>query len=216
MKILFNKMTFWSVTFYLLYSLVIYFNNVQAYGIKNTKPDIQIVYKDIKTKDVKLEEISIPKSCGNLANKPYMDISKITNKNSPQWKLLSQLKCVNVDNKLSLNSKSGFIVVDKEYIGVAMGSFFDGKELGIKYHLTLDTGEILKVIKVELKDDRDTCELKMRSYANDIIEFVIDSNRPFMQENIGSNGLIFNGNFNNYEKFKGNIIKIEKVIESER
>lgn len=216
MKILFTKKIFWGLIFYLIYNLIFIITNTQACGLKTLKPDIQIVCNNININKspIKLVEIQIPKGCGDLSNKTYMDIRKITNKKSPQWKLLSSLTCVDVDNKLTLNNESGFIK-DGEYIGVAMGTYFDGKDLNGKYHFTLDNGEVIKVFKVELKDDVDTCNLGLRSYANDVIEFVIDSQRPFMQENIGSNGLVFNGNFNNYKKFKGNIIKIEKVTESE-
>lgn len=153
-------------------------------------------------------------------NKTYMSVSKITDKTSPQWELLTSLDCITIkDGKLRVNNEdfNGFIYDNsKQYIGVAMGSFFG--EIGDKFIITLYDEERqqekeIKVFKVERKADKDTCQYNIVAGSNDIIEFVIDETRDFMKENIAENGYIFSGNFNNYEPFRGEIIKIEKVVE---
>ena len=138
-----------------------------------------------------------------LCNKTYMDYHFITCKSSPQYKYIYS-DAITVDDK-------GFLVTEDGYIGVALGTYFG--PVGTKYIFTLDTGIELKLVKVEVKSDKHTCENNYKAGSNDVIEFVIDTKTQYMQDNIWSNGLIFQGNFNNCEDFKGNIIKIEEVIE---
>ena len=138
-----------------------------------------------------------------LCNKTYMDYRKITNRDTAQWKYIWS-DAITVDDK-------GFLVTEDGFIGVALGTYFG--PVGTKYIFTLDTGIELKVVKVEIKSDKHTCEHHYKAGSNDVIEFVIDTKAAYMQENIWGNGLIFQGNFNNCEDFKGNIIKIQEVIE---
>ena len=140
-----------------------------------------------------------------LCNKTYMDYRKITNKNSNQWKYIHS-DAISIDDK-------GFLVTEDGYIGVALGSYFG--PVGSKYIFELDTGKEIKVVKVECKSDRHTCENNYKASCGDVIEFVIDTKAAYMQENIWGNGLIFQGNFNNCENFKGNIIGIKEVVNDE-
>ena len=148
------------------------------------------------------EEITIPCS-GNLANKTYMDYRTITNTNSVQYQYIHSDNII-VDER-------GFLVTADGYIGVALGTYFG--EIGTKYIITLDTGRTIKAVKVEVKADRDTCSHNVIAGSNDLIEFVVDTQTDFMQQNTYSNGLVFQGNFNNFEEFNGNIIKVERVID---
>lgn len=138
----------------------------------------------------------------DLSAKPYMDYRKITNKNSRQYKLLWS-DDVSVDER-------GFIVDKDGYIAVALGSYFG--EIGDRFEITLDTGIVLKVFKVEQKSDLHTCDKNfMGSTSHEVIEFVIDTQKAFMQANIWGNGYVFSGDFNNCLEFKGNVVKIERV-----
>lgn len=176
--------------------------------------------KIVDSDKITLSNIIIPYKNTSLQNKTYMSIGTITNQTSPQWQYLTQQECIStyVDKngieRMKVNNDTGFVMID-EYYGVAMGSYFDGDSIGTKYLITLDTNIQFKVVKVELKADKDTCNKQFVASSNDVIEFVIDLNQPYMQNNIGTNGLVFNGNFNNCELFKGNIIKIDKIIERE-
>lgn len=101
------------------------------------------------------------------------------------------------------------LLYDKDgFIGVALGSYF-GK-IGSRFIFTLDTGIELKVIKVEEKSDRHTYNGCQQRWDNSVIEFVIDHETNVY--NIGGNGYILNGNFNNHPDFRGNIKQIKKVI----
>ena len=136
--------------------------------------------------------------------KAYMDYRTITDKTSLQYFLINESSIVYI-------SEEGFLKTDDGYIGVAMGSGFG--DICSRFIVTLDTGIVKKLIKVENKADRDTCQSNMYDKANGIFELVVDSKTEYMQRHIGENGLVFNGDFNNCEDFKGKIIKIERVIE---
>jgi hypothetical protein len=179
-----------------------------------------IVYQNRIIDKQQTKNIKIPYKDINFSAKPYMDISKITCKTSVQWNFLTQQDCIYTyintkgDERMGVKGNDGFIIIDG-YYGVAMGTYFG--TIGTKYNITLDSGKTIKVIKVENKDNKDTCENQFMSYANDIIEFVIDKRDKFMQDNLvmcsNDKKYIFSGNFNNYENFKGDIVKIEEVIE---
>lgn len=146
------------------------------------------------------EKLEIPCDV-DLTAKTYMDYRKITDRTSPQWEYI-------YSDAITVNDK-GFLVTEDNYIGVALGSYFG--EIGSKYNITLDSGIVLKVVKVEQKDDAHTCKHNVIAGSNDLIEFVIDTQAEYMQDNIWSNGYIYQGNFNNCPDFVGDIQKIERV-----
>ena len=201
----------------LIIFIVLSFKAGEDVSQPKTQRDIVVV------QNTQVKEIGIDFCSGYMGeNKTYMGVERITNQTSPQWEYLTSLDCIYVYTdaygKERLAVKEGYngFIVDntKEYIGVAMGSYF-GK-IGTKYNITLydevsKIEKIIKVVKVEEKANRDTCQYQICGGANDVIEFVIDENHSFMKKNIGENGLIFNGNFNNCDFFNGNVVKIEKV-----
>lgn len=154
---------------------------------------------DMLTKDVPLPTDEL------LCNKTYMDYRKITNRDTAQWQYIYS-DAISVDDR-------GFLVTEDGYIGVALGTYFG--PVGTKYIFELDTGIELKVVKVEVKSDKHTCKNNYKAGCGDVIEFVIDTKADYMRQNIWGNGLIFQGNFNNCEDFKGNIVGIKEVIYDE-
>lgn len=146
-------------------------------------------------------EIEIPCDV-DLTAKTYMDYRKITDETSPQWEYIYS-DAITVDEK-------GFLVTEDNFVGVALGSYFG--PIGEKYQITLDSGIVLNVVKVEEKADMHTCEHNVMAGCNDVIEFVIDTQAEYMQNNVWDNGYIWQGNFNNCPDFTGDIQKIEKVI----
>lgn len=155
--------------------------------------------KEIKTEtkpvEPKLENVPV---CSTSSVKSYMEYSKITNRSSKQWKYINTSGKIKIEN--------GYLM-EGEYIGAALGSYFG--EIGTKYIFTLDTGKQIKVVKVEEKSDNDTINGCYQKYDKSVIEFVIDTH-AFAKS---KNGYVNNGNFNNLEQFKGNITKIERVLE---
>lgn len=179
-----------------------------APGTINTEENIPVCAIDMSadcdlpnflTKDIPLPTDEL------LCNKTYMDYRKISSKSSLQYQYIHS-DAISVDDK-------GFLVTEDGYIGVALGSYFG--PVGSKYIFELDTGVELKVVKVECKSDKHTCKNNYKAGSNDVIEFVIDTKADYMRENVWGNGLIFQGNFNNCEDFRGNIIGIREVIDDE-
>lgn len=177
---------------------------VQTTSVPMVKVVEEVVQEEVVEASPKFNTITIELPTDELLhNKTYMDYRSITNRDTAQWKYIYS-DTISVDDK-------GFLVTEDGYIGVALGTYFG--PVGTKYIFTLDTGIELKVVKVEVKSDKHTCEHNYKAGSNDVIEFVIDTKAQYMQNNIWGNGLIFQGNFNNCEDFKGNIIRIQEVIE---
>lgn len=165
--------------------------NVEIIKVEEPK-EIKVETKPIQPK---LENVQV---CSTSSVKSYMEYSKITNRSSKQWKYIHSSGKIKIEN--------GYLM-EGEYIGVALGSYFG--EIGSKYIFTLDTGKQIKVVKVEEKSDNDTINGCYQKYDKSVIEFVIDTH-AFAKS---KNGYVNNGNFNNLEQFKGNIAKIERVLE---
>lgn len=195
-------------------------NSVEVLDEYITIAQSQVVEDEVQTKmvttttelepepEVVEEEVVIIKEPVTMlyqtSAKTYMDYKCITNTNSPQWEYIYNSGEITV-------CEDGFLRTADGYIGVAMGSYFGN--IGSKYILTLDTGITIPVVKVEAKADQHTVSGFAGYVAYDIIEFVIDTQATWMQENVWSNGYIFSGNFNNCELFNGKIIAIDKIIE---
>lgn len=138
--------------------------------------------------------------CSNSQTKTYMDYKMITNKSSKQWQYINASGKIKIEN--------GYLM-EGEYIGVALGSYFG--DIGTKYIFTLDTGKQIKVVKIEEKADSHTKNGCQQKWDGSVIEFVIDS-KAFEKSAIG---YVYNGNFNNIKQFNGHIEKIEMVTEEE-
>lgn len=142
--------------------------------------------------------------CSNSTAKTYMDYRATTVVSSAQYQF--------IHNNLVVDKNTGFLYDKDGFIAVALGSYYG--EIGDRYYVTLDTGVVIPVVKAEAKASEDTdysgCYQK---YDMSVIEFVIDSDYAGNYFGFGSNGLVLNGNYNNYSLFRGNIVKFEKVTD---
>lgn len=191
---------------FVIYNVVSYINT-GVFGMK-TAQDNEIVVqtqKVVKTAENGEINVDIIKTnvkdilvCSNSQTKTYMDYKMITDKTSKQWQYINASGRIKIEN--------GYLM-EGEYIGVALGSYFG--EIGTKYIFTLDTGKQIKVVKIEEKADAHTNNGCQQKWDGSVIEFVIDSN-AFEKS---SNEYVYNGNFNNIEQFNGHIEKIEMVTE---
>lgn len=91
--------------------------------------------------DTIVESIPLKETNGSWF-KPYMDYRKITDKTSKQYKFINQ------DN-VSVNDK-GMLMLDEEFYCVALGYYFG--DIGTKYIITFETGQMIKVVKAESKN----------------------------------------------------------------
>ena len=145
--------------------------------------------------------------CAKEGAKTYMDYRMTTVVNSRQYQF--------IHNNLTVDHNTGFLYDEDGFIAVALGSFYG--EIGDRFYFTLDTDVVLPLVKAEEKADKDT-DSRGCYHLNDtsIIEFVIDSDYAGEYFGDQGNGLVLNGNYNNYSLFSGNIKKVEKVLDEKR
>lgn len=161
--------------------------------------DLEVLYD--YQKEFKTEEIEL---CATSTAKTYMDYRMTTVVSSRQYQFMR--------NELTIDEETGFLYDKDGFIAVALGSYFG--EIGDRFYFTLDSGIVLPLVKAEEKADKDTDETGCYHLIDSsIIEFVIDGDcaREYFWHN--DNGLVLNGNYNNYSLFKGEIAKVEKVLD---
>ncbi len=170
----------------------------------------------LTTSGFKLEEFSLSQlknyerefksqsigACNTSSTKTYEDYRMITSTGSRQYQ--------HIKNHMTVDPTTGFLLDEDGFIGVALGYLFG--EIGTRYYIVLDTGIILPVVKIDAKasvDATDGCSANLNA---SVIEFVIDSDVAYDYFG-GGNGLVNNGNYNNYEYLRGNILDFELVLD---
>lgn len=146
-------------------------------------------------------------ACALGRTKTYMDYRAITNTASVQYWYIR--------NNMEVDETTGFLLDADGFIGVALGSYFG--PIGSRYYITLDTGIVLPVVKIDEKADRDTdsngCAQR---WDGSVFEFVIDSSIADNYYGRYGNGLVLQGNFSNYYLYEGSIEKIEEVLDEKK
>lgn len=139
--------------------------------------------------------------CSDSSTKTYMDYRRINDSSSPQ--------AIYIKDNMTVDETTGLLYDKDGFIGVALGSYFG--EIGTRFYFTLDTGVILPLVKVEEKSDRHTVNGCRHRRDDSVIELVIDTEivrQYYKDKNISA---IYTGNFNDDERFKGNIVSVEIV-----
>lgn len=154
---------------------------------------------------VKYTEMNVPRISSYC--KTWMDYRAITSKSSPQYKLVN-----NVHNNYTYVDSEGFLRfsaewqygIPQDYYIIALGSYY-GTEIGTKYRITTDTGNVFYGMLGDQKANQhtnSTCQYAVRN--KDIVEFIVDKrqlNRDVRRA----------GSANVYMPLNGNIAKIEKI-----
>ena len=152
-------------------------------------------------KQYKAEEMYV---CSDNTAKTYMDYRMTTVVSSRQYQF--------IHNCLTVDKNTGFLYDSEGFIAVALGSYFGA--IGERYYFTLESGVVLPVVKTDEKADIDTDSTGCyHSIDGSVIEFVIDDDYAKAYFNSLSNGLVLDGNYNNYPLFNGAIAKVEKVLD---
>lgn len=175
------------------------FTNV--YNNEEEKPSFDIENLYDYHKEYKSEELDI---CASTGSKTYMDYRMTTVVNSRQYQF--------IHNYLNVDHNTGFLYDDDGFIAVALGSYYG--TIGDRFYFTLDSGIVLPLVKAEEKADVDTDVTGCYHLIDgSIIEFVIDADIAGQYFWDTGNGLVLNGNYNNYWLFDGDIVKVEKVLD---
>ncbi len=155
-------------------------------------------------KEYKTEELSV---CSLNTAKTYMDYRMTTVVSSRQYQF--------IHNRCTVDRRTGFLYDEEGFIAVALGSYYG--EIGDRYYFTLETGVVLPLVKAEEKADEDTNSSGCYHVEDgSVIEFVIDSDYARSYFSTYSNGLVLDGNYNNYSLFRGSIVKVEKALDEKR
>lgn len=163
--------------------------------------DIENLYE--YQKEFKSEEVGV---CAVSSVKTYEDYRGITSPSSRQYHYIRQYMFV--------DEKTGFLYDEDGFIGAALGSYYGA--IGDRFYFTLDSGIVLPIVKIDEKADQDTdgngC---YHPSDGSVIEFVI--HKGYAADYFGrwGNGYILQGNYNNYDLFRGSIYKVEKVLNEE-
>lgn len=137
---------------------------------------------------------------GNSEYKPYEDYWMITDITSKSYQFLNS-------SDVRINSE-GYMMYQNEYYCVALGHYFG--TIGDRFLITLDSGFQFKAIIGDMKSRLHTDATGYAHQNGHIVEFIIDSNHPYMQNiNIKYHGLINVAD----PKFNGKIINIERIEE---
>lgn len=141
--------------------------------------------------------------CSNSSTKTYEDYRAITSRSSAQYKYIHEY--------MTVDEGTGFLYDEDGFIGVALGSAYG--VIGDRYYVTLDSGNVLPIIKIDEKADGDTINGCAHNSDSSVIEFVIDTDYAGEFFKVSGNGLIASGNYNNIDLFRGKIVKFEEVTD---
>lgn len=118
---------------------------------------------------------------GNSDRKTYMDYRAITNTASKQWQLQQDEFCW-VDDR-------GFLKYRDHYYVVAMGTYWGN--VGDKFLVHLENGQIIPVIIGDIKADRHTDIEHYADADGHVLEFLIDTSNSYMiQSGVVRHGLL--------------------------
>lgn len=134
--------------------------------------------------------------------KTYMDYRTITNTGSPQYRFIHEWGWSDWNGFMRANGESDLGITDNYYM-IALGSFY-GTEIGTKYRITTDTGNVFYGVLCDQKDNCDTDATHRYSYNNDVIEFIVDTSRL-------NPDVRFMGSANVYMPLNGKITNIERI-----
>lgn len=172
-----------------------------GYAAENEDSDFDIEDLYEYQKEYKAEDAGV---CSISSVKTYEDYRGITSTSSKQYKFIRDY--------MTVDENTGFLYDEDGFIGAALGSYYG--VIGDRYYFTLDSGIVLPIVKIDEKADVDTDPTGCYHPSDDsVIEFVIHKGYASDYFGIWENGYILQGNYNNYELFRGKITKVEKVLE---
>lgn len=149
----------------------------------------------------KLVNMPLPKVSGRC--KTYAYYKAVTNKKSPAYAVLNSGKVRGKKVETYTDPETGIRMVDDCYCA-ALGTFY-GKQKGVKYQITLSTGKTFKIILCDSKANRHTDSNNQYAVRNkDVVEFYVEKAKIPKK---------VRGNYDVLDQFKGDIVKIEKIVE---
>ena len=157
-----------------------------------------LVKEPLKT--VKYTSLGVPNI--NSSFKTWMSYKTVTNKNSPQYKLINTYGWADSEGFMRCSSGKEW-GIDQDYYMIALGSYY-GTTIGTKYRITLSTGRVFYGVLADCKANKHTNKTNQYARNNDIVEFIVDTKKL-------NSKVKLHGNANVYAPLSGSIIKIERI-----
>ena len=168
--------------------------------ISNWQPETIITSKTT-IKSATYESMNVPAI--NSSFKSWMDYRAVTDKNSPQYKMIKRYGWSDSQGFMRASGEIEYGINDDYYM-VALGSYY-GTTIGTKYRITTDTGNVFYVVLTDCKADKHTDD--MNQYVpknNNVVEFLIDSSKL-------NQAVKYHGTANVHSPLHGSIVSIEKI-----
>lgn len=168
---------------------------------------------------VRYESMGVPTI--NSSFKAYEDYGCISDSASSQYNYLRNWCWVDYEGFVRANGEPDLGITDNYYC-VAMGSYY-GTEIGTKYRVTTDTGNVIYCVLTDQKANCDTNGTNQYgTNCNDVLEFIVNT-YPYTDTNrkqylCNSEFYLLNptvqlyGSANVYMPLNGNIVSIERII----
>lgn len=166
--------------------------------IKNTCTAVAVENKPIKT--AKYTSLGVPNI--NSSFKTWMSYRAVTNKKSPQYKLINTYGWADSEGFMRCSSEKE-LGIEQDYYMIALGSYY-GTKIGTKYKITLTTGRVFYGVLADCKADKHTNKTNQYAKNNDVVEFIVDTKKL-------NSRVKYHGNVNVYKPLSGRILKIERI-----
>lgn len=138
----------------------------------------------------------------NSSFKSYMDYRMIRNTSSAQYKFIDRWGWSDYDGFMRCDGEADLGITGDYYI-VALGSYY-GTTIGTKYRVTTDTGNVFYCALGDIKGDYYTNSTHQYSANNDIIEFLVDTDKLYQPVKMW-------GTANVYMPLNGSVTSIERI-----
>lgn len=134
--------------------------------------------------------------------KTYMDWRTITDRTSAQYKCIQKWAWRDENGFMRANGEKD-LGIEEDYYLVALGSYY-GSEIGTKYRITTDTGQVFYGMLADQKADIHTNSTNQYAANNDVVEFLVDTR--YLHK-----GVKVMGSANVHEPLNGQVAKIERI-----
>lgn len=152
--------------------------------------------------DASIQYVSIDVPDIRNSFKAYMDYRKITDKTSNQYKYISQNAWSDSQGFMRADADIG---IPDDYYLIALGSYY-GTEIGTKYRITTDKGDVFYGVLADCKADEHTNPTNQYTVVGtpNVVEFIVDTKSL-------NKDVKYHGNAGAYAPLSGNIVKIERI-----
>lgn len=185
---------------FLLAAGVSVFGTMPTYSPTITPAKAEIAEEIQQVITVTYESMGVPEI--NSSFKTYMDYRTITDRTSPQYNFVNTWGWADNNGFMRANGESDLGITDDYYM-IALGSYY-GTEIGSKYRITTNTGNVFYGVLCDQKDDRHTNSTHQYAGNNDVVEFIVDTR--CLRSDVKRMG-----SANVYMPLNGSIASIEKI-----